>query len=90
MPVNDWDFLMGDRMSAGHEANTYTLEDWTQLVSEYSRFLEPFLSIADPIDPLDSAPSKSQFQTLEKLTLENAQLKEQIVKLTDVLTKKFS
>ena len=54
MPVNDWDYLMGDKMSAGHEANTYTLEDWTELINEFDRYLAPYLSLREPRDPLDA------------------------------------
>lgn len=39
MPVNDWDYLMGDKMEIGHAASTYTLEDFSELVCEYDTYL---------------------------------------------------
>ncbi|MGD0319540.1 MAG: hypothetical protein ABSB56_07585 [Nitrososphaerales archaeon] len=68
MPVNDWDFLMGDKKSAGHHANTYNLEDWSELVEEYDRFLAPYLSTSDPRDPLDTTePTESSKQEVAVL-----------------------
>jgi len=55
MPINSWDFLMGDKMRAGHEANVYTLEDWSEIVREYDRYLAPFLSLSNPQDPLQTS-----------------------------------
>lgn len=45
MPVNSWDYLMGDKQTHGHNAGTYTLEDYSELVREYDRYLAPALSI---------------------------------------------
>lgn len=52
MPVNDWDFLMGDKLEVGHGASAYTLEDWSELVDEYRRCLAPYLSLSDLRDPM--------------------------------------
>jgi hypothetical protein len=51
MPVNDWDFLMGDKLEVGHGANAYTLEDWSELIEEYGRYLAPYLSLSDLKNP---------------------------------------
>jgi hypothetical protein len=51
MPVNDWDFLMGDKLEVGHGTSAYTLEDWSELVQEYGRYLAPYLSLSDLKDP---------------------------------------
>jgi len=83
MPVNEWDFLMGDKMSAGHEANVYTLEDHSQLVADYDRYLAPRLGLGNADkDPLTDTPATS-------LAQENRDLKEQILKLTKLLTERL-
>jgi len=84
MPVNSWDYLMGDKQSYGHEAGTYTLEDFSELVKEYDRHLAPFLSIENPQEP-DEAGIPLKGNQLELLQQENAQLKEQLLKLTQLL-----
>jgi hypothetical protein len=50
MPVNDWDYLMGDKIQQGHSAESYTLHDPTAIVQEYDRFLAPHLSLSEPND----------------------------------------
>jgi hypothetical protein len=88
MPVNSWDYLMGDKQSHGHNAGTYTLEDFSGLVYEYDKFLFPYLSVEDAKEP--NAPMDlSGNSELEQLRIENAELKEQIVTLTKVLTKRI-
>ncbi|HME19733.1 MAG TPA: hypothetical protein VKF15_08370, partial [Nitrososphaerales archaeon] len=87
MPINSWDYLMGDRMSAGHEANIYTLEDYSQLVGDYDRHLAPWLSIGNPKGPDD--PSKAFGSAiLDQLRTENIELKEQVLKLAKLLTER--
>ncbi|HEV2120516.1 MAG TPA: hypothetical protein VGS11_10515 [Candidatus Bathyarchaeia archaeon] len=51
MPVNDWDFLMGDKLEVGYGASAYTLEDWSELIREYGRCLAPYLSLTDLRNP---------------------------------------
>ena len=51
MPVNSWDYLMGDKPSLGHHAEAYALEDYSGLVEEYDRYLEPYLSISEIREP---------------------------------------
>lgn len=48
MPVNDWDYLMGDKIQQGHSAESYTLHDPTDIIMEYDRFLARPLSLVDP------------------------------------------
>lgn len=48
MPVNDWDYLMGDKIQQGHSAESYTLYDPTDIVQEYERFLARPLSLSEP------------------------------------------
>jgi len=86
MPVNDWDYLMGDKMTAGHEADTYTLEDWTEIVNEYDRYLAPYLSIANPTNPFQPVEPISQSKLLEALRDENAELKGLVLKLSKLLS----
>ncbi len=45
MPPNDWDYLCGSKMSIGHEADIYQLEDNTRIIHEYTEFLEQALAI---------------------------------------------
>ncbi len=85
MPINDWDFLMGDKMEAGHHANTYTLEDWSDLITEYDRFLAPYLSIAYPKDPQDAIEPSNATNQLGQVLEENRQLKEEILKLSKLI-----
>ena len=84
MPVNSWDYLMGDRQTHGHSAGTYTLEDFSELVQEYDRYLAPHLSINEPIEP-DEPKEPCNNKRLEALLKENADLKEQILKLSKLL-----
>jgi hypothetical protein len=86
MPTNSWDYLMGDRMSAGHEANIYTLEDYSQLVVDYDRCLAPYLSIGNPKEPDEPREPTNAGATSQQLLKENQELKEQILKLAKLLT----
>jgi hypothetical protein len=70
MPVNSWDFLMGDKQSLGHEAGTYTLEDYSGLVKEYDKYLEPYLSIRNPREP-DEPNEPFENKQLEQLRKEH-------------------
>ena len=51
MPVNSWDYLMGDKPSLGHHAEAYSLEDYSSLVEEYDRYLAPLLPIENHREP---------------------------------------
>jgi hypothetical protein len=86
MSVNSWDYLMRDKQSYGHNARTYTLEDFGELVREYDRYLAPHLPIHEPREP-DEPREPTIGQQLEALVKENAELKEQILMLSKLLTK---
>lgn len=82
MPANSCDYLMGDKQSLGHNAGTYTLEDFTDLINEYDRFLAPYLSIGEPKEPdvpKDPIRSSAKIDEIEALRRENAELKAQLI-----------
>jgi len=87
MPVNSWDYLMGDKQSWGHEAGTYTLEDFTELVNEYDRFLVNYLPIASPMEPTEGSGNAEI--VVERLEKENQELKNQITRLAHLLSEKL-
>ena len=65
MPVNSWDYLMGDKPSLGHHAEAYALEDYSGLVEEYDRYLAPYLSIPDICEPdAPKEPNKQETNVL--------------------------
>jgi len=90
MPVNSWDYLMGDKQSLGHNARTYTLEDFAELINEYDRFLAPYLSIGEakeadaPKDPMRSSAKTDEIEALRK---ENAELKTQLIENNRLMQK---
>jgi integrase len=88
MPANDWDFLAGHKQKVGNYAHHYQLEDDTQLVEEYEKYLAPFLSISDPREP-DNPKEPFNNSELKELRTENQELKEQILKLTKLLTERI-
>jgi len=70
MPINDWDFLMGDKLEVGHGASAYTLEDWSELIEEYGRYLAPYLSLTDLRDPTMESRSLNEpllYETIDNL-----------------------
>jgi hypothetical protein len=89
MPVNSWDYLMGDKQTHGHNAGTYTLEDYSELIEEYNQYLTPYLSIGDPREP-DEPKEPFKNSEFEQLRKENAELKGELLKLTKLLTEKLS
>jgi integrase len=89
MPPNDWDFLAGHKQRVGNYAHHYQLEDDAQLVEEYRKYLAPFLSISNPKEPEDpKEPFKDS--ELEQLRKENAELKDQLLKLTRIITERLT
>ena len=88
MPVNDWDFLAGHKQTLGNHAEAYQLEDYSALIQEYTRYLLPYLSITQPRDPLE-AKEITKSPDLDRLLKENAELKEQIIRLTKLLTERL-
>jgi hypothetical protein len=85
MPVNSWDYLMGDKQTHGHNAGTYTREDFSQLVQEYDRFLAPFLSIGEPREPDEPIDPTRQTPDLNALLKTIQTLQETIRTLTHQL-----
>jgi len=78
MPVNSWDYLMGDKPSLGHHAEAYALEDYSGLVEEYDRYLAPYLSIPDMKEP--DAP-KEPIKQDTNILLETIKALQETVKL---------
>ncbi len=85
MPVNEWDYLMGDKQNYGHNAGTYTLEDYSDLVKDYDHYLTPHLSIGNPKEP-DEPRDPLKSPQIEQLLRDNTELKEQLLILTKILT----
>jgi hypothetical protein len=90
MPVNDWDFLAGHKQTLGNHAEAYQLEDYSTLIQEYTTYLLPYLSITEPRDPFEAKQLLKPSIGLEQLQKENQELREQILKLTKLLTEKLS
>lgn len=68
MPVNDWDYLMGDKLSYGHHPEAYTLEDFSELIAEYDKYLAPRLGFGNADkDPLADAPKEPTTDNKDKL-----------------------
>lgn len=85
MPTNHWDLLMGSQKQTGHCAENYSLEDFSELVHEYDRFLAVPLNLSAPSLPTESNES----QEILRIREENLQLREQIRKLINLLTEKL-
>jgi hypothetical protein len=86
MPVNSWDYLMGDKPSLGHHAEAYSLEDYSSLVEEYDRYLAPCLPIKnhkEPEEPINLIRQTPEANTLLR-TIET--LQETVKALTLQLT----
>ncbi len=79
-----------DKPSYGHGAETYTLEDFSDLVEEYDRFLAQSLSFREATNPDQSKTPSTMKTKLQQLEIENEQLKSQILNLTTLLTKSLS
>ena len=82
MPTNHWDLLMGSQKQTGHCAENYSLEDYSELVDEYDRYL------SNPLDlsTTHQEPEPVKSTSLDRLLKENAELKEQLTKLIKLLT----
>jgi cell division protein FtsB len=84
-------------MKEGHEAEIYTLDDDTEIIQEYDRFLAPRLSLINPQDDfLLNSTGKDDFTSLTKtvetlsqqikmLLQENSELRKQLTTLSGVL-----
>lgn len=85
MPTNHWDLLMGSQKQTGHCAENYSLEDYSELVEEYDRYLASLLDLSKTSPEVELAKPTE----LDKLLRENAELKDQLLKLTQLLTQKL-
>ena len=81
MPVNSWDYLMGDKPSLGHHAEAYALEDHAGLIQEYDRYLAPYLSIPDMHEP-DSTIEHNKTREVDALLKTIEALQDTIKTLT--------
>ncbi|HEV2139450.1 MAG TPA: hypothetical protein VGR53_11495 [Nitrososphaerales archaeon] len=90
MPVNSWDYLMGDKQTHGHNAGTYTLEDFSELVHEYDKYLAPYLSIEEPKELDDPKDPFKTTAELEQLRQENKELREHLLSLTKLLNEQLT
>jgi hypothetical protein len=81
MNMNHWLILEGVKPKFGHMPEIYSLNLDNQLVSEYETYLQPKLSLTGEIPT-------SKATELEQLRQQNAQLTDQILKLTSLLTRK--
>jgi hypothetical protein len=87
MPTNHWDLLMGSQKQTGHCAENYSLEDYSELVEEYDRYLANALDLSSPYR--EKEPIKPTGTELEQLRQQNAELTQQLMKLTTLLTQKL-
>jgi hypothetical protein len=79
MNPNHWMILMGSKPTLGHMPNIYSLLSDSELIREYEAHLMPRLALSG--EPFEPQPNQ-----LEQLRRENAELKEQLSKLTKFLT----
>jgi hypothetical protein len=85
MPPNDWDFLAGYKQKIGNQAHHYDPEDDANLVREYDRYLAPYLGLSNTREPDEASEPFNNEQVAQRLK-ENQELKQQIIKLTKLLT----
>jgi hypothetical protein len=79
---------MGHKQKVGNQAHHYDPEDDAALIREYDHYLAPYLGLNNTTEP-DEAASQFKDYQLEKLQLENTQLKEQLLILTQFLTQQL-
>jgi hypothetical protein len=82
MNPNHWVILMGSKPTLGHMPDIYSLLSNMELVQEYETHLMPRLAL--------TGETKTQPNLTEELRRENSELKEQLLKLTKLLTEKLS
>jgi hypothetical protein len=83
MPTNHWDLLMGSQKQTGHCAENYSLEDYSELVEEYHRYLAPCLPLSKSPEspkPLESVKQDTYvlIQTISQLNRVINELREQL------------
>ena len=81
MNPNHWMTLMGSKPTLGHMPSVYSLIQDTELIAEYETQLMPRLAL--------TGETKAQPNQLAQLRQENAELKEQLLRLTKLLTEKL-
>ena len=80
MNPNHWIILMGSKPTLGHMPNIYSLMENSELVTEYETHLMPRLALTGETTKLPNQ--------VEQLRRENTELKEQLLKLTKLLTER--
>jgi hypothetical protein len=83
MNPNHWMILAGSKPTYGHKPEIYGLRTEEQLATEWETFLMPRLSLTESIN-------KPTTDNSDKLQQENTELKEQILKLTKLLTENIT
>ena len=78
---NHWVILMGSRPTVGHIPTIYSLLDDREFVEEYEKHILPRLTLGET----GNMPSET-----EQLRKENAELKEQLLKLTKLLSERLA
>jgi hypothetical protein len=81
MNPNHWLILMGSKPTLGHMPDIYSLLSDSELIQEYETFLMPRLA-------LSGETTRPQVNLLEQLRHENAELREQLLKLTRLITER--
>lgn len=81
MNPNHWVILMGSKPSLGHMPDIYSLLSNTELIQEYEVHLRPKLALTGDV--------KAKPSQLTELRQENAELKEQLLKLTKLIAETF-
>jgi hypothetical protein len=81
MNPNHWTILMGSKPTLGHMPDVYSLLTNSELIQEYETHLMPRLA-------LSGETVKPQSNQLEQLKRENAELKEQLLKLAKLITER--
>lgn len=81
MNPNHWMVLMGSKPTLGHMPEIYSLMSDHELIQEYETYLMPGLE-------LSGETFKAQPSQLEQLRRENAELKEQLIRLSKLLTER--
>jgi hypothetical protein len=84
MNMNHWMMLEGVKPKFGHMPEIYSLNLDEELVTEYETYLAPKLSLAT------TQTLKPKSSELDALRRDNAELKDQLLKLTRLLTDKLA
>ena len=80
---NHWVILMGSKPTLGHMPDIYSLLSDRELIQEYENEILPRLA-------LDGQEAKAKLSELQQLKQENAELKEQLLNLTRLLSERLA